>query len=497
MKNKNILAWTCILTALLCACGENADIPEVTDSSSETVTVSLSETSAPAETQPLCELPEYDWEGAEFHVLGMGAFGGYPQFMNFEIFSEGENGDIVNDAVYRRNVAIEDQYNVKITQTLNETPDIALRKTVNAGDSVYDLAFNTIEKVGNLAVLGVLSDMNQLDYVDYSKPWWNKHVNDACQIGDKLYYTTSDFALRDKSRTYILVYNHDITAQYDLADIYPLVKDGSWTIDVMQKYTKTFANDVDGNGKIGPADNFGIGLMNYEDYATFIVGMENKIIDKDNNGELKIVMNNEHMVNSIEKTSSLLSSPTAFYCPEFSGMVEDMWGASTTMFAEGKSLFMTNMPSGLSNLSKMCEYDYRIIPFPKYDEKQERYLTLPETGFSLVFSVPTDAKNPSFSGFMLEALSHASTTTSLQAYYEISCKVKHVYDEQSAEMLDLVFDGIVYDYGFFYDLGGLRNIIRSDVPTKGPEEFSSLYASKESRAEEKLSELIEEYAAIE
>jgi len=37
--------------------------------------------------------------------------------INFEIYAEQEDGTLINDAVYRRNVAVEDKYNFRIKQT--------------------------------------------------------------------------------------------------------------------------------------------------------------------------------------------------------------------------------------------------------------------------------------------------------------------------------------------------------------------------------------------
>ena len=50
-------------------------------------------------------------------------------------------------------------------------------------------------------------DINGVDYIDFSSDYWNPEVNAALSYRNKLYFTTSDFSLRDKNRTYILIYN--------------------------------------------------------------------------------------------------------------------------------------------------------------------------------------------------------------------------------------------------------------------------------------------------
>ena len=58
------------------------------------------------------ELPDEDFGGYAFRVLTKGTYNVHWQTR--DIFAEGETGDTINDAVYRRNVAIEDKYGFRI-----------------------------------------------------------------------------------------------------------------------------------------------------------------------------------------------------------------------------------------------------------------------------------------------------------------------------------------------------------------------------------------------
>lgn len=90
---------------------------------------------------------------------------------------------------------------------------------------------------------------------------------------------------------------------------------------------------------------------------------------------------------------------------------------------------------------------------------------------------------------MLEALSSASEEV-LYNYYEVTCKVKHTYDEDSAEMLDLIFDGIVYDLGMVYSSLSISDTLWSMCDRK-KNELVTKYAKIESKANQKLDEIIE------
>jgi len=92
-----------------------------------TADVESAETTEAAETAEerlYPDLPETDWNGEEFHVLGRTS--DRWQFVSFEIFSEGENGETVNDAVFRRNRDIEEKYNAVVTQDLKTSPQTEL-----------------------------------------------------------------------------------------------------------------------------------------------------------------------------------------------------------------------------------------------------------------------------------------------------------------------------------------------------------------------------------
>jgi len=117
--------------------------------------------------------------------------------------------------------------------------------------------------------------------------------------------------------------------------------------------------------------------------------------------------------------------------------------------------------------------------------------------FGLLFGIPSNAPDADFSAFMLEALSHESYTTTLPAYIEISAKVKHVYDEKSAQILDLIFDSVNYDFGFLYGIGGLNQILMAKIPQAGKNNFASLYASSEAKAQTELEKLLTTVAELE
>lgn len=92
-----------LLSANIVSCGTGTQHGANT-SGSDDVTTEPESTTEPVDPASVLELPDSDFKGREFRVLGNE--GSYPQWNNFEIYAESENGDVVNDAVFRRNQTV-------------------------------------------------------------------------------------------------------------------------------------------------------------------------------------------------------------------------------------------------------------------------------------------------------------------------------------------------------------------------------------------------------
>lgn len=490
-----LLLISAMLTAIFASCASNKDNSAVQTGGADTES-GAAESTDPAST---LELPDTDWGGREFRVLGYDSE--RDQFDTFEVSAKEETGDIVNDAVYRRNTQLEDKYNVVITETKDSsTADWAqstlphLLLVIQAGEDLYDLAFTNINDIGTLARNGYLYNLYDVDYINFSKSWWNPEVNDALTLMNKLYFNSSDFSLRDKNRTYIIVYNRDMAVEYNLGDAVDYVRAGSWTYDLMSEWTKAVSNDLNGNGKVDFEDSFGIGFDSYLAFQTMATSCGVTVMSTDSEGLPEMTLNNEHTVSVIDKLIELTkSNSVAVYCNDWNGKVDfDFWSVSSRLFWEGRELFNVCFPHGLKTCSANCVNEYGIIPFPKYDEAQSDYYTQADS-FSMLFCIPVTDPQPDFSGFMLEALSAASTDTTLNAYYEVSCKIKYTYDEDSAEMLDLLFSGIRYDTAMVYSVGGSTcSSLFQSIAQQRKNTFSSAYAKIESSLEADIESLIDD-----
>ena len=104
------------------------------------------------------------------------------------------------------------------------------------------------------------------------------------------------------------------------------------------------------------------------------------------------------------------------------------------------------------------------------------------------------AKNPTRSSAVAEVLAHYGKEYLTPAYYEKTLYGQYVRDEESTEMLDIIFATRVFDVGIYYDIGTYRSQLTSLFVSRNS--LSSLYESYRSSAENKIATLNQSFAKL-
>ena len=91
------------------------------------------------------------------------------------------------------------------------------------------------------------------------------------------------------------------------------------------------------------------------------------------------------------------------------------------------------------------DYDYAIIPYPKWNEAQTEYYSRFEGG--AVSFTPKVAANKELAGAVMELMACESMKTVIPVYYDTVLKNKYARDERSIEMLDLIYENRICDLG--------------------------------------------------
>lgn len=147
---------------------------------------SSDDTTGDAESNPVEETIDPAYEtGLEIRDLG-GEFR-IATFENsnfhYKVYAGEETGELLNDAIYKRNRSIKDTYNISIVQFLYADFSNEVRNSVTAGDDAYDLV--TVRCTDALTWWhdGLLIPYDELPNIDLEKKYWDQSINASLTIG--------------------------------------------------------------------------------------------------------------------------------------------------------------------------------------------------------------------------------------------------------------------------------------------------------------------------
>ena len=165
-------------------------------------------------------------------------------------------------------------------------------------------------------------------------------------------------------------------------------------------------------------------------------------------------------------------------------------------FENGNALFANGLIEMAVNNLREAEFDYGIIPYPKWDTEQENYYTSVDGGHEGL-AILKSISDPEFVGTISEALCAESWKRVVPAYYDVALKFKGTRDERSIEMLDAIVQSRVFDFGYVYGGWGCVFWIQYMMEQKS-KDITSYYEKNFSSYEktmEKVFKAFDEYTA--
>ena len=127
-------------------------------------------------------------------------------------------------------------------------------------------------------------------------------------------------------------------------------------------------------------------------------------------------------------------------------------------FRDGQIMFHINQLL-LSFELRSMNTDFAILPLPKYDETQANYGSVISPWWSTFTVIPITCTDTGRTGVILEAMGYYSQKYVLPAYYDITVTNKLIRDDDSIEMMNIMFNNRQYDLSYYYDWGGLNSLI--------------------------------------
>jgi len=478
---------TALISNILISCGDKSASENVNNNdrnipNADNNQDSITEDTALAKIEP--DLPDRDFEGYTFTFIAhrIDYQGDWTYDDPSELVAEEETGDTIIDAVYKRNMAIKEKYNIdiKMTPSLNEISD--MKKAVGAGDDIYDASVIKNDLVPSAVTGNLLVNTNNLPYVDLHKPWWDPAVN-SMSVDNKNYLLAGDMLILDNAATNGLLFNKDLMANLGLELPYNTVKEGKWTMDKLNEMLKNSAADLNGDGVMDENDRWGLGVFNDTMHA-FLAAGGGAFAVKDENDIPYMDFASQKNLAVLDKAMGIL------YNKDYVTNQQAPGGLNIRLMFEENRLLFTWGRMHLVEYFRGMESNFGILPMPKYDETQENYYSLVNPYTGVLLGVPKSAGDLERVSIILEALAAESKYTLQPAYYDVVLQRKYVRDDESSEMLDIIFGSRVYDIGGVYSFGNV-NVDFYTLVSKYDTNIISYYEKKISQMEKAIDKIVE------
>ena len=434
------------------------------------------------------DLPDVKYDGETFTVHTRG------NVEQYEWLAKDQTGDRLNDAIYARNLAVEDKYGITLeviaegtwSNYAKETLP-AMQASILAGNGAYDLIAGYSSPIANMVTTGQLYDLNDLQYIDFDKPWWWQNFTEASSIEGTNYFALGALSLSAIYSLSCVYFNPTMLEETNPGtDLYQIVLDGKWTWDKMTELASHANSDLDGNSTMDLNDRFGIVMMTGNNPNNqYVVASGEKISTIGADGSPAITLDQEKMSNVIDNVIKLFYENE--YC--YMGKQADV----RKMFIDGKALFHSEwLYYAQTQIAGQVE-KYGLVPTPKMNDAQEDYCAWIQGGMHM-YCIPIDVKDTERAAILTEAFAAETYRTLLPQYYEIVLKAKYFKDEASSQMMDIMYDSVSFDFARIYDGQlSLLTTINTTISSK-QNTFASAYKGASKVAEKKLEQLLETVA---
>ena len=443
------------------SCSDNGTNEEAADEIASSAPTASEET-VPEETEPTIydDVPTGSYDGHNFHMLNVSSNYAYVLLTAEELI-----GETINDAVFNRNAVVGDKLNVTFSEEIVGWGDVAgvINNMVAADDPTYDIVFDEVQASIKYPSNGQVIDLYSLEELDLTKPWWDAGSVETLSVGDSLYMVNGDLHLMYGESAWVLFFNQNMLAQYNLESPYTIIKEGRWTFDKMYEMVTGVTLDLNGDGTLNSDDQFG--LATHSDFSLVLLTSAGEGLlykNEDNIPEWADLPEKVHDIS--QKTHNQFFDLNYVFQAYLSAK-----GTDTTdivpHFMAGKSLFLCEVLGHAKTLRDM-EDNFGILPTPKYDESQENYNTFIARSAQTLM-VPVTNRELSRTAVILENLGAESFKSLRPAYYDVQLSGKTARDADSLEMLDIIFEGRRYEMAYIFGANNVGSSYISATETGG------------------------------
>ena len=363
---------------------------------------------------------------------------------NVEFFVENQTGEAVNDAIYRRNAKIQEQFGVNLefvgTPGNNSNQGAFVNACVNStqsGADAYDMFCGYTMTGATLMTQGVTQDLTDYEIMEFDKPWWPKSLISKATIRDGIYFASGDISTNFIHMMYLTIFNKDMLLDIhnmNAEALYDLAYEGTWTLDKLIELTAGTYVDQDGDTVASEGDRYGLVVTNVH-FDPFYAGSDLTTVEVNEEGNLVLSADlfSQKTVDLLEKLCNLLHTSGDAYIKK-----------SEPLFAANQALFLVDRPYIITRSLTDTSFNFGILPIPKYDAEQQEFRTCLGFGYTM-YMLSAAAPDPEAAAATLELMAYQSYLNVTPALFEESMKVRYADQSDDAYMFDIIRDAVDID----------------------------------------------------
>lgn len=475
---KALVSIMLVLAMLLPSCAQTT----TEDTETTGTTISADETVEETEEEIKDDLPETNLDGYEFRMLVSN------EEMSKFFFASEFDGEVVNDAIRTSILNTENRFGCKISAVIQDSVDegaytTVVRNSIATNDNFFDVAEMHDTLSGAMSLENVFLNLHEVNHLNFSQPWYPSNAVESLTVDGKLFLYSSAMSYKGLHQTRILYMNKTMLNNRGLASPYEDVFNGTWTLDKLSTLTKDVYNDLNSNGLQDEEDQFGFTVHQWFDGWMDSLGLHTIVSDPDE--VLKLGIGDERTYSIVEDMYNwVFGGNDVYICKLKSGDVK----SESDIFSEERSLITYGEISTSYLTYRLTDVDYGMLPFPKYDENQEDYISFYTDRF---FVIPATAQNVDTIGLLLEAMSAEGYREIYPAYYEIALKGKYAQDNESVRILDIINESRMMSISYVYYSSPFTSIFGNLFSAATPSaDFASFYQKNLKSSQKALEKLI-------
>lgn len=498
-KQISLVLCLCLLLTAFAGCSNNSnDTNKETTQNNNTADTETSSTAdtTPEETEPSkyeANIPAgTKYDGSTFTVVTYPDDGGI--WGDVDWSATEYTGETLNDAVYARTSQVEDLLGVDIVTVYStgSSDQSLLANSVKSQDNAYQLYTLNVGSTFSAGQNGNVQELNNFSAkgtLDLTAPWWDQNILKDMSVENMNFALTGDIGTMYKKSIGAMMFNKVILNQNQLESPYELMNSGKWTIDKMVEMGKTVSNDLDGDGEMTQADQYGL-ICFCDMMPLAMIGCDIQFFSKDADDVPQNTFYSEKTVSVLEKIGTLMYDTNLTYSWSKNGVGED---PAFKMFQTDKSLFYYGELHAVATMREM-ESEFGIMPMPKYDENQDGYHHCVNPNVCATYVIPSTNVEYEKTGYIMDALGAASKNELTPAYFNTTLQGKVSRDEESQQSLEVIVDTIRYDIGY---LGGLGfSSFLYTMADSGNTDLASAYAKQEKAINKQTERMISKFADL-